>query len=115
MADARRRADRLFQPAPPFGIVRKIGRQRSDRYQAIPLGLSVATTTPAAGSVISTQPTTFTVNVTDPVDPATLDAGDWTVNGTPATSVSYTPGGTTITFTYAGTPHPQHDADEFLR
>jgi hypothetical protein len=72
--------------------------------KAIPLGLSVTTTVPAVGSVVTTTPTTFTVNVTDPINPGTLQASDFQVNGIPATNVSYTAGTTTIVFTYATTP-----------
>ena len=73
-------------------------------FKQIALGLQVTTTTPAVGSLITTQPTTFTVNVTDPIDPASLDPSDFTVNGIAATSDSYTAGSTTITFTFASTP-----------
>jgi hypothetical protein len=73
-------------------------------YQQIVLGLAVTTTIPAVGSVVSTPPTTFTVNVTDPLNPATVQSSDLTVNGIPATSVSYVPGSTTLVFTYASSP-----------
>jgi hypothetical protein len=73
-------------------------------YKTINLTLHVTTTVPAVGSVISTQPTTFTVDVSEPVDPATLNASDFTVNGIPADSVSYTPGSTTMQFTFAASP-----------
>jgi hypothetical protein len=83
------------------------GGGRSDPnvfYQKIQLGLAVASTVPAAGSVVFTQPSVFTVNVSDPVDPATLDASDFQVNSVTATSVAYTPGTTTLTFTFNTTP-----------
>src|SRR2546429_8570689 len=67
-------------------------------------GFGVTTTVPAVGSVVFSQPTSFTVNVTDPVQAATLQASDLTVNGTPANSVSYTAGTMTMTFTYNTTP-----------
>ena len=73
----------------------------TDREQ---VGFGVTTTTPACGSIISTQPTDFVVNVTDPVNPATLQAGDFTVNGIAANTVIYTPGTTTMTFHYNSTP-----------
>ena len=73
-------------------------------YKTINLHLHVTTTVPAVGSVISTQPTSFTVNVSEPVDPGTLDASDFTVNGIPAASVSYTPGTTTIQFSFGSSP-----------
>jgi hypothetical protein len=53
---------------------------------------------------IGFQRTSFTVNVSDPVDPASLSPSALKVNGIAADSDSYTPGTTTITFTYASTP-----------
>lgn len=73
-------------------------------YKKIPLGLAVTTTVPAVGSVIATQPTTFTVNVTEPIDDTTLGASDFQVNGTPADGYSYTIGSTTIEFTFTSSP-----------
>src|SRR5262245_38436125 len=66
--------------------------------------LSVTSTVPSDGSVISTQPTSFTVNISEPANPASLQASDFTVNGIPATSVAYTPGSTTMQFTFASSP-----------
>jgi hypothetical protein len=34
------------------------------------------------------EPASFIINVSDPVDPATVDASDFTVNGIPADSIS---------------------------
>jgi hypothetical protein len=73
-------------------------------YQRIDLGLSVTTTVPAVGSIVATQPTTFYVNVSDPLVAATVDASDFEVNGIPATGFSYVPLSTMITFTYGSSP-----------
>src|SRR5262245_3727575 len=73
-------------------------------YKRIDLTIHVTTTVPAVASVISTQPTTFTVNISEPANPATLQANDLTVNGTPSTRVAYTPGSTTIVFTFGASP-----------
>src|SRR5205807_4556606 len=73
-------------------------------YNKVILGLAVTTTVPAVGSVVSTPPTMFTVNVSDPLNPATVDASDFTVNGIPASSVVYLPLSTTMTFSFASTP-----------
>jgi uncharacterized protein YggU (UPF0235/DUF167 family) len=84
-----------------------LGSPRKDPnvyYETISLGLSVTTTVPAVGSVVSVAPTIFTVNVSDPVDPLSLDPGDFAVNGIPATIVAYTAGSTTIDFTYGSSP-----------
>ena len=51
------------------------------------VGFAVTTTTPACGSIINTQPTDFVINLTDPVNPATVQASDFTVNGTPSNCV----------------------------
>lgn len=68
------------------------------------LNLNVMSTSPAVGSVISSTPTIFMLNVNAPVNGATLDAADFAVNGVPATSFAYTPGSTSITFTFAASP-----------
>ncbi|MBX6326163.1 MAG: Ig-like domain-containing protein, partial [Chthoniobacterales bacterium] len=67
-------------------------------------GLAVTGTDPAVGSIISTQPTDFTVHVSEPVDSGSLAGSDFTVNGIPADSVLYTPGETTIIFHFDSTP-----------
>ncbi|HET9217515.1 MAG TPA: sialidase family protein, partial [Terriglobia bacterium] len=72
-----------------------------DRYFT---GLTVASTAPAIGSVVSTQPTTFTVNVSSPIIPETAQASDFKVNGIPADSVSYIPGTTALSFSFGSTP-----------
>ena len=68
-------------------------------------GLAVTSTDPAVGSVVFTQPTDFVVNVSEPVQSATLDASDFTVNGMAANSVDYTSArATTMTFHFSSTP-----------
>jgi len=73
-------------------------------YKRIDLTIHVTTTVPAVASVISTQPTTFTVNISEPANPASLLASDFTVNGIPASSFAYTSGSTTIFFTFDVSP-----------
>ena len=51
------------------------------------VGFAVTTTTPACNSIISTQPVDFVINLTDPVNPSTVQASDFTVNGIPANTV----------------------------
>ena len=50
-------------------------------YKKIALGLAVATTTPAAGSIVSAPPASYQVVFSDPIEASTLDASDFTVNG----------------------------------
>ena len=73
-------------------------------YKRINLNIHVTTTVPAVASVISNQPTTFTVNTSEPVDPASLQASDFAVNGISASNFEYTPGNTTIVFTFDASP-----------
>ena len=86
------------------GRVTIAGASQQDTFTDKELvGFGVSTTDPACGSIIFTQPTDFVVNVTDPVNPGTLQASDFTVNGTPADNVTYH-GGTTINFLFNSTP-----------
>ncbi len=86
------------------------------------VGFAVTTTDPACGSIINTQPTDFVVNLSDAVVTGTVDASDFTVDGTPADSFTISNGDTRITFTYNTTPvqtqgaHTMHvPAGAFLR
>jgi hypothetical protein len=67
-------------------------------------GLAVVSADPACNSMVSTQPVDFVINTTDPVQAATLQASDFTVNAIPANSVDYTTGETTMTFHFNSTP-----------
>jgi hypothetical protein len=66
--------------------------------------LSVIGSTPAAGSIVSTPPTSFTINFSAPVDPSSLQPSDLTVNSIGADNVSLSPDDTTATFTYKSSP-----------
>jgi len=72
--------------------------------------LAAVTATPctvtsgACGITIFTQPSDFVVNVSDPVDPSTVQASDLTINGIPAGSVAVTNANTTITFHFFISP-----------
>jgi hypothetical protein len=69
------------------------------------VGFSVTTADPACGSlVIGTVPTTFTIDLSDPADPSTVQATDFTVNGTPADTAVLSNGDQTITFTFNTSP-----------
>ena len=74
---------------------------------------STATPTPTGCSVksagcgsivVGTAPTDFTVNLSGPADPGTIDASDFTVNGTPASSSLLINGNTTIAFHFNSSP-----------
>jgi subtilisin family serine protease len=77
---------------------------RLDAARAVAaFGFAVADTDPAVGSVTSTPPTSFTVDFTQPYDPTSVQASDFTVNGIPADSVSFTDSAT-LTFSFATSP-----------
>ncbi len=81
-------------------------------FSQINLGLAVTGTTPAANSVVSAPPVTYTVTTSDPVDPATITAGGFLVNGIPANSFAYTPGSTTITYNFSTSPVTAGPSDD---
>jgi extracellular elastinolytic metalloproteinase len=68
------------------------------------LPMLVQSVGPGQGNVVTTAPANYTLNVTSPIDPASLQASDFVVNGQPATGVSYTPGLNTVTFTFTVSP-----------
>jgi protocatechuate 3,4-dioxygenase beta subunit/methionine-rich copper-binding protein CopC len=72
------------------------------------LAPSVVSSTPAAGSVVTTTPpTTFSLTFTEPIDPSSITASDFKVNGVPADSASISADGLTITYTYNTSPVTQ--------
>jgi hypothetical protein len=68
------------------------------------VGFAVTTSDPACNSTISTQPTDFIINLSDAVNTGTVQATDFTVNGTPANSVTFQNGDTQITFHFNSSP-----------
>jgi hypothetical protein len=72
--------------------------------QHFTLGLGVSGSTPANGSTVSSPPANFVVNFSDPVDPASLQPSDLTVNGQAMTGVALSVDHTTATFTFTTNP-----------
>jgi len=69
------------------------------------VGFSVTTTDPQCGSLVTgTAPTDFVVDLSDPADPSTVQASDFTVNGTPADSDTLNGDNTEITFHFNSSP-----------
>src|SRR5438132_4516467 len=69
------------------------------------VGFAVTTTDPACNSVIHTQPTAFVINLSDAVDTSTVQASDFTVNGTPSNQApTFSNGNATITFHFSSSP-----------
>ena len=70
-----------------------------------PTPMSCSVSSAGCGSVVFTPPIDFNVNLSDPVDPATLQASDFTVNNIPSNlPPSLSNGNTTITFHYTTSP-----------
>src|SRR5213075_3008596 len=69
------------------------------------VGFAVTTTNPACNSVINTQPVDFTVNLSDPVNTSTVQASDFTVNGTPSNlPPTFMNANATIIFHFSSSP-----------
>ena len=68
------------------------------------VGFAVTTTDPACNAIINTQSTDFVINLSDPVDPTTVQATDFTVNGTPADSFMLMNSNATIQFHFNSSP-----------
>ena len=72
------------------------------------LGPSVISSNPAAGSVVTgSPPTTFSLTFSEPIDPASITASDFTVDGVPADSASISADDLTITYTFNTSPVTQ--------
>ena len=67
-----------------------------------PMGCYV--TSPACGTIVHTQPTDFIIDLSDPVDPVSVQPSDFTVNGTPANADAIINGNTTISFHFNTSP-----------
>ena len=68
------------------------------------VGFAVTTTDPACNSITNTQPTQFVVNLSDAVNESSVQPSDFTVNGIPANSDSFSNADQTITFTFTTSP-----------
>src|SRR5215470_7210330 len=81
------------------------GQSQQDAFTDRELvGFAVTSTSPTCNSVTNTQPTDFVINLSDPVDPATVQATDFTVNGIAADSFVLSNGNATITFHFNSSP-----------
>ena len=88
------------------GRVTLSGQSQQDAFTDRDLvGFAVVTADPACGSfIVGAAPTDFVVDLSDPADPSTVQASDFTVNGTQADSASLSNGNATITFTFNTSP-----------
>ncbi len=70
---------------------------------ALAIGLRVVDSEPGAGDTLGSPVNDFAIHFSDPYDPATIDATDLTVAGSPATSVTLTDADT-VTFHFVSSP-----------
>ena len=69
------------------------------------LGPAVVSSDPAPGQVVTTTPpTTFSLTFYEPIEPSSIVASDFTVDGTSADSASLSSDGLTITYTFNTSP-----------
>jgi hypothetical protein len=72
---------------------------------AIPFALAQpCSVTSSCPGLVFTQPTDFIINLSESVDPVTVQPSDLTVNGIPADTVALTNGNLTITFHFNTSP-----------
>ncbi|MBN9522630.1 VCBS repeat-containing protein, partial [bacterium] len=100
----------IFQTVDPITALRTNGPTpvatggRLNAARAVQaFGFAVAATTPAVGSSVPAAPTAFVVDLTQPYDPASVQASDFVVNGIAATGVTVTDADT-LKFTFAASP-----------
>ena len=69
------------------------------------LGPAVVSSDPATGQVLTTTPpTTFSLTFSEPIVPSSVEANDFTVDGTPADGDTLSPDDMTITYTFDTSP-----------
>ena len=69
------------------------------------LGPAVISSDPAQGQVVTTTPpTTFSLTFNEPIVPSSIQAADFTVDGTPADGDYQSPDDTTIYYTFTSSP-----------
>ncbi|MFI5377923.1 MAG: S8 family serine peptidase [Tepidisphaerales bacterium] len=90
-------------PVPALAGITVTGKRLDAYGTLLQLPMQVLSATPGNGQVVTSPPTDFTVHFSHPVAAATLDAGDLTVNGIPADSVS-SPDSRTAVFHFNTSP-----------
>ena len=109
------------RPGTPFGNFRRAATKRlkANMKRAAPLISAITAlldtlvavtatpctvTSPACGRTVFIPPTDFVINLSDPVDPSSVQPSDLTVNGTPADGVIVANNNTTIDFHFSTSP-----------
>ena len=92
-----------YSAAAGYDLVTGLGTPLANKIVAdlIP---DVTGSVPAVGSTVSTPPASYSISFSLPVNPASLQASAFTVNGIAASSVALNGAGTTATFTFNVNP-----------
>jgi hypothetical protein len=93
-----------FNAGPGYNLVTGLGTPQANLIVPALVGLTVASSTPASSSTIDLPSASYTVNFSFPVDPATVVANDFTVNGLPANNVTVSSTDMSATYTFNQSP-----------
>jgi subtilisin family serine protease len=103
--------DAIFAGVDPIGAFRIGGPSpvvtggRLNAYRTLQaIGLNVVGSSPAAGSTVIDLPTSYTVEFSMPVETATVQASDFTVDAVAASAVELNAVNTSATFTFHANP-----------
>jgi len=92
----------MLDQVSPDQVFQILGFEEGNPPTPTPTPCSVSTA--GCGGIVTTPPTDFSLNVSESVDPATVDASDFTVNGIPADSATMINGNMTIDFIFNSSP-----------
>jgi Bacterial pre-peptidase C-terminal domain/Dockerin type I domain len=91
-------------PAPGVYSLRAIANGIASTPVNLTVALTVTSSTPANGAIVSAAPTSFAVSFNEALLPGSVQPGDLLVNGIAATGVTLNGSNTTATFTFNTTP-----------
>ena len=98
-----------YEAGPGYDLTSGIGSEQAENllpFLALyDLGPAVTSSDPAQSQVVTTTPPTqFSLTFSQQIDPNSVVAGDFTVNGVPANSDTLSPDDTTIYYTFTSSP-----------
>ena len=93
-----------YSAGPGYDLVTGRGSPQANQIVPALMGLDVTGSTPAAGSVVFTAPTSYAITFSYPIDPASLSASDLEVNSIAASGVTLSGNDMTATFTFNTSP-----------
>ena len=98
-----------YDAGPGYDLGSGIGSEQAENLlpflSLFDLGPAVIASDPAQGQVVTTTPpTTFSLTFNEPIVPSSVEAADFTVNGTPADGDYLSPDDTTIYYTFTSSP-----------